>query len=237
MKTIKIVGLSLFAFVASGATITYVTPTGSTLDGLPENVTATFTTGLNSLTVTVENLQTNPTSVIQALSDLAFTFSTGQTAGSLTSSSTTYVDIATNGTYAISGSGTTGWALETNTNGGLRLCVLCTGGLGPEHLLIGGPNSGTNTYSNANGSIAGNGPHNPFDYRVATFTLAITGLTVNSTVNSATFSFGTTEGRNITGVPGGGGGAGGEVPEPSTWVMLGSALAALAFKRTGRLTV
>src|SRR5262249_42400935 len=95
--------------------------------------------------------------------------------------------------------GSTGWGLNNNVAGGLQLDAL--GFIGPAGLII-GPSGPGGVYSNANGSIAGNGPHNPFIDGTATFVVAISGLTADSTVTGATFSFGTTAGSNVVGVPG-----------------------------------
>jgi VPDSG-CTERM motif len=72
---------------------------------------------------------------------------------------------------------------------------------GPSGLIIGPPN-GSGVYATANSSIAGNGPHNPFLNQVATFTLNVPGVNVDSSVNGATFSFGTTAGDNVPGIVG-----------------------------------
>jgi hypothetical protein len=65
---------------------------------------------------------------------------------------------------------------------------------------LGPPGSG-GTYSNANGSIAGNPAHNPFLNQTATFAISLAGITAATLINSATFSFGTTAGINVAGVP------------------------------------
>jgi len=71
---------------------------------------------------------------------------------------------------------------------------------GPSHTIIGPPGPG-NVYSNADGSIAGNGPHNPFLNQTADFTITFPlPLLMGVTVTSATFSFGTTAGNNVNGV-------------------------------------
>ena len=49
-------------------------------------------------------------------------------------------------------------------------------------------------YSNANGSIAGNGPHNRFLNQSALFVISLAGITDSTLITSATFSFGTTDG-------------------------------------------
>jgi hypothetical protein len=102
------------------------------------------------------------------------------------------------------------------------LCDLCAGAAGPEKTIVGPPN-GSNLYASANGSIAGNDPHNPFIGQSATFTLAIPGITSTTTVTNAIFSFGTTEGSNVPGRPPQ------VVPEPATAALLGGGLIALAW--------
>jgi hypothetical protein len=212
----------LVASVAGATSITYSTPSGSTQGGLPVSATATFVTGTDSLTITLTNLQANPTGVIQNLSDLAFVLSGGQTSGTLISSSGLERDVAANGTFTDGSTVATGWELETGS--GLRLHVLGTA-IGPAHTIIGGPD-GSNVYSNANGSIAGNDPHNPFLAGTVTFNLSVLGVTAESTVTSATFSFGTTEGNNT---PGDCGDCIPRVPEPdvATLFVLSGVLVAI----------
>jgi hypothetical protein len=73
------------------------------------------------------------------------------------------------------------------------------GHAGPAHLIIGPPDGG-NLYSAANGTIAGNGAHNPFLNQSATFTIIGPGIDDGTTVTAATFSFSTTEGTSL--IPG-----------------------------------
>lgn len=204
---------------AEASTSTYVIPGGTTVGGQPVSATATFVTSTNDLQITLTNLQNNPTSVIQNLSDLAFTLSTGQTVGSLLSSSALERTVNGDGTFTNGSTVSTGWQLETSGSG-LRLHVLGTP-IGPAHTLIGDSGAG-NLYSNANGSIAGNGSHNPFITGTATFDIQIIGLIASSLVNSATFSFGTTEGANVPGVP--------RVPGPATLLLLGSGLGIIGLR-------
>jgi hypothetical protein len=73
--------------------------------------------------------------------------------------------------------------------------------VGPAHLIIGPPGPG-DVYTNANGSIAANGPHNPFLNQTAMFAISLAGITADTTITSAIFSLGTTAGVNVTGTPG-----------------------------------
>jgi len=184
----------------SAATTTFVTPTGANPGGGPVNASATFTTSANQISVTLTNLQANITDVAQAISDLFFTYNGANLTGqSLTSSSGQEISVASNGTTTLGGTVATGWALSAPSANTLLLNVLGTP-IGPAHLIIGPPGAG-GVYTAANGSIAGNGPHNPFLNQTASFVIALTGINATTTITSATFSFGTTAGLNVPGVP------------------------------------
>jgi PEP-CTERM motif len=202
----------LCAFGASAATITY-TAVGTSSGGNMENASATFTTSLNSIHVTLDNFLSNPKTVAQNISDLFFTLSTGQTSGTLTSSSGREVTVASSGSYTLGPTVSTGWTL-TSSGGSLLLEVLGTS-TAPTHTIIGPSDNGTyvgGSYSNANSSIAGNSSHNPFLKNTVSFDLMVIGVTNLTTVTGATFSFGTAAGNNLAGVA--------TVPEPSSASLL-----------------
>jgi hypothetical protein len=212
----------LCAVATQATTITYVTPSGSATTGGAVDASALFTTGAGTLDITLNNLEANPTDVAQLVSDLDFVLSTGQTVGTLTSSSGQQITVNSGGTFTLGSTGSTGWGLNNAVGGGLQLDAL--GFVGPAGLII-GPPSGSGTYSNANGSIAGNPAHNPFLNQTATFDLSVAGVTAATTITSATFSFGTTAGIDVPGTPGT---PVSGVPEPATWGMLGTGLLALS---------
>lgn len=215
-------GAFLLALAISGWTppanagiVSFFTPAGATIGGQTVSAKATFTTSADTVVVLLENLEADPTSVVQNLSGLQFTISTGQNSGSITTSAGLDRTIAKAGTYVDGAVGDTGWDLST-VGSDLFLNVLGTK-IGPAHLVIGPP--GGPTYANANGSIAGNGPHNPFLAESATFTLKVTGVTAASSISAVTFAYGTTEGANlVTGI----------VPEPSTLALTAVGLLGLA---------
>jgi PEP-CTERM motif-containing protein len=232
----KLSKLSVFvlasSFAATAATITYDTPSGSTTSGGPVDATATFVTGDGTIGVTLTDLLANPTDVAQLISDLSFTLSNGATSGTIASSSGQELTVAGDGTFTTGSTVATGWALNSTATG-LQLDALGTASA-PSHLIIGPPDA-SNLYSNANGSIAGNGPHNPFLNGTATFMLDIAGVTADTTVDSATFSFGTTEGADL--VPGTPRNQP-TVPEPGTYAMMavGLGLVGLAQLRRSKAT-
>jgi hypothetical protein len=218
---------------ARAGTITFDTPVGATVEaGLPVDAEAVFVTSTDTLTITLTNLLSIPEDVGQNLSDLGFTVSTGQTAGTLTNSSGVERTIDANGSYTIGSVISTGWQLSTGA--AFKLDVLAPGGAGPTHLIIGGPDS-TGFYSNANGSIAGNKAHNPFLAGDVTFTLNIPGLTNASSISSVFFSLGSVEGINVPGVSV----TDVSVPEPASISILASGMvgmAGFAFRRQRRTT-
>jgi hypothetical protein len=181
------------------------TQPGAAVTNGPVNAEAVFTTGAGFISITLSNLQADPTSAGQLLSGLAFTLSEGQSNGSLGPNSANLRRVQGGGIFTDFGSSATGWALDENFNGGLRLCVLCNnlGSAGPSHLLI-GPPADSGRYRAANGSIAGNRPHNPFTAETATFLIYVPTVTEDSSITSVTFSFGTTEGITSPALCGGG---------------------------------
>lgn len=213
--------IALSSVCAMAGSVTFFTPAGSTIGGEPVNAQAIFTTGAGTLTITLQDLQANPTDVGQLLSDLQFTLSTGDTTASLFSSSADFITIASNGSVTDNGTGSTGWGFGSGTlgAGNYLLCVICgagvsAGGTPPSEAIIGpGP------YTSANPSIAGNGPHNPFINQTATFTIHDSNITASTVVSKVTFSFGTAFGSNVIGVP---------TPEPRSTVVILAAFALMA---------
>jgi hypothetical protein len=225
-KILLVVACLALAFspAAFAGSFTFVTPAGSmsALDG-PVNAQAVFTTGAGTLSISLSNLIVNQTSVGQNLSDLFFTINGITIGGSLTSSSAVQRDVASNGTFTDGATVSTGW--QFTVSGGVFHLNSLTGVNNASQTLIGLPD-GSNVYSNANSSIAGSGPHNPFLRNDATFSLAFAGMTADTIISGATFSFGTTAGDNVVGVP--------RTPVPdngTTLVLLGITLAAVEGSR------
>jgi len=208
--------LALGGQSADAAVLTVTTPVGATAGGLPVSATATLTTLADTVQISLTNTLVNPTSVVQNLSDLGFTLSTGQTAANVTLLAGLGLErtVAANGSF-VDGNGVfPGWAVDS-TGSPIRLHLLGTA-TAPAHTIIGPPDGG-GTYSNANNSIAGNGPHNPFLAGTVTFALIIPGVTDASAISDVVFSFGTTEGNNVPGVP-----------EPASLTLLGLGMAGMA---------
>jgi len=174
----------------------FTTPGGSTVTDGAVNASVSFTTLANEIQITLQNLQADPKSVGQNLSALIFTLDTGQHAGSILSSLGMERAVNGDGSFVDGSNVAAGWVLSAPGHS-LQLDVLAgQGHAGPAHTLIGPANSSSHDYQNANASIAGNGPHNPFLAESVTFDLAVPGVTAASKVTTVRFQFGTTDGSN-----------------------------------------
>ena len=215
-----------FSSTALAGSFTFTTGAGSTDSaGDPVSAQAVFVTGNGTLSITLSNLLVNQKDVGQNISDLFFTLNNSAlTSGTIgTDGPDALVNVASNGTASSAGTGPSGWLLFFGS-GKFLLNGLGGATFVPSHTILGAPGPG-GVYSNANGSIAGNNPHNPFINQTATWTLNITGITANTIVTAAIFSFGTTAGNNVPGVPP-------SVPDGGTaGMLLGASLAGLGLLR------
>jgi hypothetical protein len=218
-------GFALITATLSASSVTFSTPSGSQAGGENVSATATFTITSGNLDITLQNTASSITDAGQVLSGLQFALSSGGTA-SLSSSSGQEVTIASTGTPTLGSIGSTGWGFGTKGSSFI-VCDICTSGVTfstnptvtPSNTIIPTETS----YSSANGSIKGNGAHNPFLEGAVTFDIADSAITANTTISDLIFSFSTTAGNDVTGTvltP--------SVPEPVSMALTAAGFFALA---------
>jgi hypothetical protein len=221
MRLGYLIVLAALVAPASAAVIPFTPAPGSTVGGQPVSARVSFTTAANQVDVFLENLQADPTSAVQCLSGLKFTLSTGQTAGTITTSSGTERSVNNNnpGGFTDGAVVATGWGISST---GTQIWLDRLSQQDANKNTIIGPPDGSNAYASGNPSIAG-GSHNPHLGLNASFTLNVPGVTASSFVTSVTFQFNTAYGFELT------------VPEPGMASVLGIAgLACLVVRRRGR---
>lgn len=228
----KINVLSSLAWIAlaSTAAITSahaapITATGSGSDG-PLSASADFTITNGQIVVTLTNTLSASTivSVGQTISDFSFNLSNAAgTVGAATASGQEgNVNSGATVTYT---SGAPGRFLGVGggsyTVSGSTVTLEAIGGGQPDELILPAMTNG-GTYASGNPGLVA---HNPYTIGPATFTLLLGGVTTNTTVTGATFSFGTGPdtfiqvGSNPPPPP---------VPEPTSIALLGTGMAGLA---------
>ncbi len=212
------------------------------------NVEARITLDATNQTILIQlmNHLSNPSSVTQLISGFAFSLSNvTPSSGTLASKSGAYdVSVASGGSWTgPTVDSSPSWILQSITSGQVTgvsnpsffLCEICVGGGAPKDLIIGGPNPATNKYDAAGGSIAGNGPHNPFllgtgGIYTPTFVINVSGLTpitAQTKVTQVTFLLGTSLGAAPDlGVP--------SVPEPATAGIMLAGLALIGIRARAR---
>jgi hypothetical protein len=162
-------------------------------------------------------------SVGQTISDLSFTLSNAVgTVGTATASGQQgMVDSGATLTYT---SGTPGRFIGVGggsyTAAGTGVTLEAIGGGQPDELILPFLANGA-TYASGNPGLVA---HNPYTIGPATFVLALSGVTANTTITAATFSFGTGPDTFVPGTPG----TPPPVPEPSTLALLGTGMAGIA---------
>jgi hypothetical protein len=188
-------GLGMLPLASQAMTQTFFTdPSVTTVGG-----SATFTTGTNSISLTLTNTLSDLQSLAQTLSDISFDVSGG---GSVTTSSVTttanLIGLVDNQTPTHSSGTTNPWTLSGGS--GSYLFTALNGGDQTRSLIL-GPITNESTYCSPKCPDGlGNQNFNPYIDETATFTLGISGVTADSSISNVVFSFGTAP-ETLVGVP------------------------------------
>jgi len=175
---------------AARASIVVETKPGVTGKDGAVHAKATFTYGVNTLDIKLENLQTDYVSGGQAISGLIFQVAPAIAAGqTFTGGSGVMIDVADNGTVAYHNNistavATTRWHTELPATD-----LIALGGGQPSEMIIGVPTTlNPLSYSSFNTQDQ----FNPYLMQTATFHFTFTsGVTAASSVSNVQFQFGT----------------------------------------------
>ena len=210
--------------IAWATPIQFITPSGSATSDGSVNASVMFAASPGTLTITLTDLLGNPASVGQLLSSLQFSLSSSLGASGSMSSSAQERTVNGDKSFTERATVSTGWALQTSGGGLVMICMICPNNgtpppvNPPAHLIIGAA-ANTGMYANANGSIAGNHPHNPFLDESATFTISNSSITSATAVSNVVFGFGTQFGSEVRAEE-----SLAAVPENNTMLLIGTGL-------------
>jgi hypothetical protein len=229
-----VVAMTFAASTASGAFLSF-TATGTGNDG-PLSAQADFTTSDGQLMLTLTNLLTADEirSAGQALSDISFDLSDAIGTVGTTTASGQFGDVDStpqNGGVAtyVSADTQTGnttpirW-FTNGTFGATSITLEAIGGGKPSQMIAPFIANG-GTYTNVNNGFE---QFNSYIIGPGTFTLALPGVTGNTSISNVVFSFGTGPDTLVPGVPIPG------IPEPGPLALIALGLVALAASQRKR---
>jgi len=209
----------VLGLIASAARADQVFLVNTNISGTGQvSAQATFTqSGGNLLQISLQNLQST-SNVGQAISGIQFQIydangNVSNVSGSITAQSNSLIQVGSGGVTSL-GTTATGWGLSSS---GPQFTLTALGFTGngtnpPDELILG-------SLAGANGSIVGNGPHNPFIDQTGVFSLTLSSnLPAGYQIRNVVLLFGT--GPNAVSAS--------SVPEPATMLLLGTGLVGIA---------
>lgn len=205
---------------APHASATLISFSGTSSDGHVVAGEALFTPSAGTVTVKLTN--TTGTTLDAGELFTGLDFSLGGLTPSLTSKLGIERTVTGSGSFSDTGAAQNlSWSLASLGSGNYQL------NFNPDakDAIIGPPSGGN--YAGANGSIKGNGGHNPFAAETATFVLDAPGATANTSATVTTFRYGTSldpaSGTTII-----------NVPEPASCMIVMIGAVCSACKRRGQ---
>jgi hypothetical protein len=232
-RFIFVLAILAIAGALHASTFNFSTPSGAKdVNGVdPVAASAVFTVSANTITITLNNLEANPTEDAQILDALTFQLN-GQTIGgtiTLSMAETEFIQVPNGGAYSQVTTNLPAWNLSDTVAGSTVDFSFCdakvtgtnctsTGTKTLEGGIIGAPGAG-NKYTSANSTIEGSAA-NPYIFEDAVITIHMTSGTFNLTQGSYTnllFGYGDANGQYEA--------VSGETPEPSSFWMMAAALA------------
>jgi hypothetical protein len=198
---------------AQALSVSYATAANT----IPASATASFSSSAGGLALTLTNtFASSIGSVGQVLTGISFDVAGLSSSGTASYVSGTLIEVANGGGVSAASESELAWNVDHPASSTLYLSVF--GGGQPDYGLL----NQQLDYASANGSIAGNSPHNPFYQGTVSFALAsLAGVSADSGISNVQFHFGTAQDSGfVSGDCTAGCSIPSPVPEPETYALM-----------------